>query len=148
MASFVQHIDWSVKRVPCTLCRVCSERPTSHSIYVRGASDGLPIVYTKPAEADLYNDHAGIVAHFRAVVNAIHPRPWIWVFDCEGLGFRHVIDPRTGIRLAMLLSDDYRSSVTAIVILDANAVLRYCLKIVRMVLSADIDAKIMHFTKN
>lgn len=144
MAQYAEHIDWTCERVACSssVCAECAERPESHSVYLRGAVGDAPILYTKPAEATLYYDHAGIVEHFRNAARLSHPAPWVWVFDCEGLQMRHVLDPRTGLRIGRLLCSEFRQSVEAIVILKPNAVLRYSLYVVRAVLSKDVQAKI------
>jgi hypothetical protein len=152
--------DWAITRTPCALqiCTACAEDCTCHSVYVRGLvhdvetqSDGdveqqtrrfIPFVYTKPAEATMFRDHAGIVQHFKNVVDQIHPLRWAWCFDAAELQLKHVIDPRTGIKLALLLSRKYYESVSFIRIINANAVVRYAIWVVYPFLNASIRNKI------
>ncbi len=139
-------IDWNLERTaPDTeICPICAENHLQHSVYIRGRStDGAPIVYTRPAEANMYDDHEGIVAHFRALAARLHAAgSWLWVFDADGLSFRHILDPRTGIRIARALSEEFGDSVTAIHVLNANSLLRMCLAIVRPFLSECISSKL------
>jgi len=76
------------------LCPQCAIDPTCHSIYIKGhsASDfNIPVVYTKPGEATMYDDTIGIVRHFRGVADTIHPNPWIWVFDGRWIDYETFI---------------------------------------------------------
>jgi hypothetical protein len=102
----------------------------------------VPLLYTKPAEATQYRDHDGIISHFMAVVDALHPRKWAWCFDAQDLRLKHVIDPRTGIKLAQVLSQRYASSIVAIHIIHANAVVRCALWFVYPFLSYEVREKI------
>lgn len=145
-AAVILAIDWNLERTaPDTdICPICAENPLQHSVYIKGRStDGAPMVYTRPAEALMYDDHVGIVAHFRALANRLHAAgAWSWVFDADGLALRHILDPRTGIRIARALSDEFGDSVVAIHVLNANALLRTCLAIVRPFLSERISSKL------
>ena len=87
-------VDWDAPR-PATcsvaICARCASNPLSHSIYERGYFNNAPVLYTKPAESLLFDDTDGITTHFRNVVNAIHPAPWIWVLDAA---FIQVLEAR------------------------------------------------------
>jgi hypothetical protein len=146
LASVILAIDWSLERTApgADICPICNGNPLQHSVYIKGhSSNGAPIVYTRPAEAAMYNDHDGIVAHFRALAARLHAAgAWSWVFDADGLAFQHILDPRTGISIARALSDDFGDSVTAIHVLNANALLRMCLAVVRPFLNERISSKL------
>jgi hypothetical protein len=96
----VEEIDWNVEREACSpdLCATCASDPKAHSVYVRGGfldenGEEVPIVYTQPSEAEKYWEHTEINDHFVNLIRSIHPRPWAWVFNAEGLALKHTLDP-------------------------------------------------------
>jgi hypothetical protein len=138
-------VDWSVPR-PQTcnvaVCARCASDPESHSIYERGYFNDAPVLYTKPAEAKLFGDTLGIRTHFRNVVSGIHPAPWIWVLDAEGLTLRHALDPRPALALVRLISSEFSESVQAVYIIRANAAIRTLLGAVSPLLTSELRAKL------
>lgn len=133
---------------PDTVCARCASHPDAHSVYRRGeTTDKLPIIFTQPAEASAYSDHVGICAHFTALADTHHPAKWVWVFDADGLQLKHVVDPRTGVRLAVLLARRYHDSCEAIAILNANAVVRWSLYVVTPFLGRSMHRRIHVFSR-
>lgn len=144
----IEHIDWNTVRTACdpSLCPTCASDPTSHSVYVRGSfidnGQEIPIIYTQPSEAEKYWEHTEINDHFVNLVRMIHPRPWAWVFNAEGLTLKHMIDPRPGIKLATSISREFNDSLHSIYIMNANMVLRTSMAMLKPFLSSSISSKI------
>ena len=146
----IEYIDWNAVRVPCSpaICAVCASNPGAHSVYVRGSfpdpqtGEEIPIVYTQPSEAEMYYQHNEINTHFVNLVRTLHPRPWAWVFNAEGLGMKHMIDPRPGIKLAVSISSEFQDSLHSIYIMNANMVLRTSMAMLKPFLSSNISSKI------
>lgn len=146
----IEYIDWNVERAPCdaSMCPTCVAEPNAHSVYVRGSftdpatGEEVPIVYTQPSEAAKYWEHNEINQHFVQLVRSLHPRPWAWVFNAEGLSLKHMIDPRPGIKLAVSISNEFKDSLHTIFIMNANVVLRTSLAMVKPFLHASISSKI------
>lgn len=143
----IEEVDWNAVRQPCdpSMCATCAADPRAHSVYIRGSFfDGveIPIVYTQPSEAEKYWEHGEINEHFVNLIRTIHPRPWAWVFNAEGLALKHTLDPRAGIKMAMAITSEFSESLHSIYILNANAVLRTSMAMLRPFLSASVSNKI------
>ena len=136
-----------IQRTQCspTVCPQCALDPLCHSIYIKGhsASDfNIPVVYTKPAEATMYDDTIGIVRHFRGVADNLHPKPWIWVFDAEGLGMKHLLSTGPGLALARLFNENYETSLVQIYVLNPNILYRTLLTCIWPFLSTSMRSRI------
>lgn len=144
----IEYIDWNAVRAPTSMCPSCASEPNAHSVYVRGSfpdpvtGEEVPIVYTQPSEAQKYWEHNEINQHFVQLVRSLHPRPWAWVFNADGLSLKHMIDPRPGIKLATSISNEFKDSLHTIFIMNANLVLRTSLSMVKPFLNATVASKI------
>jgi hypothetical protein len=145
----VEDVDWNVEREACSpdLCATCAADPKAHSVYLRGSflderGEEVPIVYTQPSEAEKYWEHTEINDHFVNLIRTIHPRPWAWVFNAEGLALKHTLDPRAGIKMAMAITREFSESLHSIYIMNANTVLRASMAMLRPFLSSTVSNKI------
>jgi len=143
----IEYIDWNAVREPWSKCPTCVREPNAHSVYLRGSftdasGQEVPIVYTQPSEAEKYWEHHEINQHFVELVRTLHPRPWAWVFNAEGLSLKHMVDPRPGIKLAVSISNEFKDSLHTIFIMNANMVLRTSLSMVKPFLNSTVASKI------
>lgn len=79
------------------ICSYCARNPRSHSfkkVENKYKIDFLvyneyepEIFYSRPAQAELYEDTVSVVKHFELALNGVSE--WEWIFDCQGMGLSH-----------------------------------------------------------
>lgn len=121
-------------------CVHCSIDPSSHSlIKLKEEHDGV-IYYTKPSTAKMYYDADGIVQHYKAELPV--DKKWVWIFDAEGFGVKHLLYADVGIKLAKLISSDYRHNLLKIKVVNSNLYVNTIYAIIKPFLSDGVIEKI------
>ncbi len=74
-------------------CPKCAESPNSHSFHPIGKTNqGYEIIYTCPAKTVQFNgSDPKFVFYFDEHLRAIEGKPWVWIFDCQGLTSNHML---------------------------------------------------------
>lgn len=86
-------------------CPICNIDPSSHSFTKLRETDNLIYFYACPSKAKLYFDKEGILNHYTGMLNEIPKgKKWVWIFDSNEFGFKHIINFDIAIELAKLIS--------------------------------------------
>ena len=86
-------------------CQKCLEKPNYHSFMNFGSMGDTQLFYTAPAKTEDLNEDGTKLANITIHVNEeTSGSPWIWVLDCENMGFKHYTDVSFNIGLLDLLS--------------------------------------------
>lgn len=101
------------------VCEACLKDPKTHSFFKVGQTlDGKNIFYTCPAKSKEYGHAPNIVKHYKAHLDETGPYPWIWIFDCNGFGIKHMSSLEVGKALAKLIDEEYSETLHAIYIVN------------------------------
>lgn len=125
------------------ICAKCAEYPKSHSLEYRGRICEPPhydIWYSCPGNAIEYDDHHGIMNHYRNAFQTIQ-HPWVWIFDAHGFSWEHALCVRTAIGIAQLLAS--HSYLEEIRIRNSNSYLNSILYITKPFLGERLRNKII-----
>jgi len=87
---------------PLYVCPACAVNPNAHSLKKLYEQENVMYFYTCPAKSELCHDAIGIANHYEGVLREIR-QPWIWMFDGEGFGIKHM-DIHVGIQLTGILN--------------------------------------------
>jgi hypothetical protein len=96
----------------------------------------MNVYYTKPSSAKMYYDADSIVAHYKSELPL--DEKWMWVFDAEGFGLKHLLHFDVGIKLAKLISAEYKHNLIRIQIINTNSYINSIYAIVNPFLSQSI----------
>jgi hypothetical protein len=88
----------------------------------------------------MYYDADGIVHHYKAELPV--DEKWVWIFDAEGFGVKHLLHADVGIKLAKLISNDYRHNLLKIKVINSNIYVNTVYAIIKPFLSDGIIQKI------
>ena len=98
-------------------CAICEEYPNSHSFKFLGEYKSKLVMYTCPEEALKYDDHEGIINHYKGILNDIRGKKWIWFFDSRNFSAKHYLQFNMSIELAKLISQpEYSDNLQYIVV--------------------------------
>lgn len=123
-------------------CNQCVIQPNTHSFellckaYNKETDECVSVYYTKVANAINYNDTEGILRHYENLLTYSFPDSWIWIFDCNGFGFKHSIEIKTAIGIAKLLNKYGR--LIKILVINSNSFINIIKKGVDFVLDNEI----------
>ena len=99
------------------ICEICKDDPTSHSLQNIGMLHDIVYYYTCPSKATKYYDTVGIVDHYDGVLSK-NNHSWVWIFDCNGLNLKHLLEINVGIQLASLISTKFSHNLLKIIIIN------------------------------
>ncbi len=125
-------------------CDICDKLPGAHSFeiictaYEKENNNQYPIsvYYTKVANAIRYDDREGILQHYENLLRFDFPTDWIWIFDCDGFGFKHSLEIKTAIGIAKIINR--YSSLRRILVINSNFFINIIFKTVRVFLNNEI----------
>jgi hypothetical protein len=117
-------------------CIHCAIDPSSHSLVKLNDY----AYYTKPSQAKMYYDADSIVQHYRAELPL--DKEWMWIFDADGFGVKHLLHADVGIKLAKLISSEYKDNLVKIRVVNANVYVNTVYAIIKPFLSTRIIEKI------
>jgi hypothetical protein len=123
------------------ICPDCERDPQSHSFKNLGVQDGVTYFYTCPAKAKRYNDADGIINHYDGVLSE-NKTDWIWVFDGEGFGTKHLLEINVGIKLTKLITQKYTGNLKKIIIINPSWNIKLVLDLLQPFLNNKLRSKI------
>lgn len=98
-------------------CPICTKYPNSHSFKFLCEYKSNIIMYTCPEQAIRYDDHDGIMLHYKGVLENIKDNKWIWFFDARNFSSKHYLQFNISIDLAKLISNpEYSNNLQYIII--------------------------------
>ncbi len=95
------------------------------------------VFYTRVADAKLYYDTDGILAHYENLLNRVNPVRWVWIFDCNGFELKHSLELKTAIGIAKLISRFGR--VSRILVINSNYFINFVIRSVKIFLDKEIS---------
>ena len=132
-------------------CPICQLEPKSHSLSMLYENKKTRYFYTHPAAAIKYDDAPGIIAHYDGVLSENKDKSWVWIFNCEGFGSKHILQLNVARGLADLICNKHYDNLKKIVIINENYTIKFIIDFlwiflspyVRSIISFDKEAKIM-----
>lgn len=129
------------------ICKTCFNSPGSHSFsLICKTLDDEYIFYTKFANARLYDDTKGILAHIKTYLSYINPDKWIWIVDCVGFELKHSIEFKTAYGIMNIIKTF--GKLKYMFITNSNMLFDGMFKIVSVVCSEELKKKLFIFNKN
>jgi len=84
-------------------CSKCIVNPGYHTFVRFGDVNDIALIYTAPAKSSDFNEDGTKLENIRRHINHYN-MPWIWVFDCKGMGFNHYTELSFNLGLLDILS--------------------------------------------
>ena len=106
------------------ICETCFNDPKSHSFSKLCEKDKISIFYTKPSEAEKYNDKDGIIKHMDNMLTKKVSHKWAWIFDAEGFEKKHFIEFALTKSIIQLINQKYSSNLEYIHIKNSNSLIK------------------------
>jgi len=101
------------------ICEKCLKDPQAHSFQLLKGDSYECYYYTCPANATHYDDAEGIINHMRIELNKIN-KPWIWIFDCQDYGLKHLAAANVGFKIANFLNSDESIGLEKIIVINES----------------------------
>jgi hypothetical protein len=124
------------------ICKTCHEDSTSHSFSKLCEIAGVSIFYTKPADATKYTDREGILAHYDNMMKYNGDKPWTWIFDGDGFEMKHLMEVKTGIEIAQLITSKYSNNLQKIIVKNPTWYIKLMYSVVSPFLSTKVNSMI------
>ena len=117
------------------ICPKCHINPRAHSFKILKPDDqenpsNTTIFYTCPADAEEYNDSAGILVHYENMLKTNDDKDWVWIFNCEKLELKHSLQYSTTSGIAKIISEKYMHNIKQIYVINANYLLTIILNFI------------------
>lgn len=72
-------------------CSICITQPDAHSFLSLGKTPlGVTVLYTCPAKAKHFVNNHTFLSFFEQHLEDVEGKPWVWVFDCQQMGMKHM----------------------------------------------------------
>lgn len=130
------------------ICKICESEPGSHSFSKIREEDNISVFYTCPSKSIKYNDHDGIISHYKGIMDEHGDKPWIWIFDSVNFSIKHAMEIKISISLSKLINDNYSKNLKKLVILNPTWHIRTTLNLVNPFLSENVKKIIKIDEKN
>jgi hypothetical protein len=88
-----------------------------------GTHKGVPLYYTSPAAAALIKSDADF-AGFKALLDPLKTKPWIWIFDCRGMKTEHYMNINFVRKMAHTIEHEHATSLQAVWVLNMDSWMR------------------------
>lgn len=88
-----------------------------------GTYKDIPLYYTAPATVPSIKTDAEF-AGFKALLDPLQTKPWIWVFDCRGMKAEHYLNISFVKKMAHTIEHDHNHSLQAVWVLNMDAWMR------------------------
>ena len=88
-----------------------------------GVHKGIPLYYTSPAAAAQIKTDAEF-AGFKALLDPLQTKPWIWLFDCRGMKTEHYLNIHFVKKMAYTIEHDHAQSLQVVWVLNMDSWLR------------------------
>lgn len=103
------------------ICSECHRNPSSHSFSKLCKTNGVHIFYTKPADAEKYDDTDGIIHHIDRILSQYDKKEkWAWIIDTSGFEYKHMLQINLTKRLIELINNKYISTLEYIHVKNIN----------------------------
>lgn len=123
-------------------CPKCVEIPESHSFTHFGKFGEANLFYTAPARVLDYKESEQKIVNFKMHLDTAKGSPWIWVFDCGEMQFKHYSSMNYTRRLAQILTNEHEPYLQAIWIIRPNAWLKTTLKFLQSIFKSVLLSKV------
>ena len=128
-------------------CYECTFTPNYHSFHLLNENNEQYYFYSCPSETDHYNDPEGLIKHIRLEIDDIN-KPWIWIFNAEFFGLKHVRCKRLHTQLMNLLSEYAHISLKNIIVINQNLTFKTYLRTCWYYIPPHLREKIIFDVKN
>ena len=123
-------------------CSDCLKDPKSHSFEFLGHSHEWSVYYTAPAKATTKAPEDQQMKAFKLHLDAVKG-PWIWIFDCSGMGMKHCRSLSFTKMMGDLIATHHDSTLGAICILQPNLVMREMIRACKGLFKSDLLRKVV-----
>lgn len=112
-------------------CPKCATNPAAHSFHTLGSIGPMRLFYTAPAKAtELLTTHADFLP-FKTHLDTTRETPWIWLFDCKGMGTKHLLPFSVCKELMEVFVNEHGENLHGIWVLNPNLWMRTTLNLLR-----------------
>jgi hypothetical protein len=126
-----------------TRCLRCQADPLAHSFVRFGrGSDGTHLYYTGVARARDYKESAQKLADFKMHLEEARDHPWIWIFDCAGIEYRHYSSVEFIQEIGRVFMTEHAESLRAIIVVHPTLLLRAAITACRPFFQKALMAKL------
>ena len=102
-------------------CPKCAVNPAAHSFHPLTSTGPVRLYYTAPAKAtEILKSHAEFVP-FKTHLDTTRGSPWIWLFDCKGMGTKHLLPLSICKELMQVFVAEHGDNLQAIWVLNPNS---------------------------
>jgi len=113
-------------------CSYCKINPRSHSFHEVSHLQnqlGQRVFYSRPADAELYQDTVSILHHFECKLEGVSK--WEWTFDCAGMGIEHYTQFGLVKELCLLLKR--HGGLQQVNIINAGCFINFTVKFAKLI---------------
>ena len=126
------------------MCEACRKQPFFHSFERLGeTNDGNSIFYSKPSLNVEKQFREEAIPMYIAHMDEASVRPWIWVFDAEGLDQLEIPNPFLMRRFYRLVHERYTSSLQRIYVFHGGWKVRFLLSLITPFVSVEARQRIV-----
>ena len=103
-----------------TSCPRCKENNKAHSFEKLGTlrDNVTNIFYTCPVQATEPDDSPDAFQYYMAHFQETEPRPWIWIFDCQGMKAKDLTKSTLARKLTEAVQTKYKDTLRGIYIIN------------------------------
>jgi hypothetical protein len=124
-------------------CARCAADPMAHCFIKFGKTiGGESLFYTNPARARDYKESAQKLADFKVHLAEARGRPWIWIFDCAGVEYRHYSSVEFVQEIGRVFMAEHADTLRAIIVVHPTLILRAAVAACRPFFQKDLMAKL------
>lgn len=133
--------------MPCERCIFTNGK--AHSFEKIGSieSKKINIFYTRPSLAQEQDDSPSALTYYLQHFEETRPHHWIWIFDCQGMKSKDLIQSGLGKQLAQTVQQTYFDTLDGIFILNPNWAIKALLAFIKPFLRKETLSKI-HLCSN
>lgn len=108
-----------------TRCLRCQADPLAHSFVRFGRrSDGASLYYTGVARARDAAESPQKLADFKVHLEEARGSPWIWIFDCASVEYRHYSSVEFIQEIGRIFMSEHADTLRAIIVVHPTILLR------------------------
>jgi hypothetical protein len=106
------------------------------------AVNGENLYYTAPARARDYKESAQKLADFKIHLEEARGGPWIWIFDCAGIEYKHYSSLEFIQELGRVFMTEHADTLKAIIVIHPTMILKAAVATCRPFMKKELMAKL------